>query len=113
MDHSVENTIVDKANKIIKLSTTNCKWEDAFTSAEVSFSRRDSSATLRRRDATDQPASSATPTTLEHQQNFPSPTAEPSSLPSDSSTELDMNIEDKQILPPELPGINLADFAPM
>ena len=68
---------------------------------------------LRRRVAGDQLASSATPTVLKPHQNFPSPTAEPSTLPSDSSAELDMNIEDKQILPPELPGIDLADLAHM
>ncbi|PGH28261.1 hypothetical protein AJ80_00152 [Polytolypa hystricis UAMH7299] len=106
--HLISKVVIDPKKKTITLSKTGCSWNEAFSSTEVSWSRKPSHHVVRRQlaDPEQSPASSTelipSPTN-----RFPIAPSPATSLPAHSTDGLDMQIIDKVVMPPQNPIADL------
>ncbi|KAM5458613.1 hypothetical protein McanCB49686_002214 [Microsporum canis] len=112
--HMVTNVTVDKEENSITLSRKDVQWKEAFHTINVSFSHKRSNSVvrrsqrpanpIRRRSRTPGTSSSSTPTVPETV--FPPvPTSE--ARFNNGSAKIDVSHKNKQLVPPELPGVSL------
>ncbi|KAL1953499.1 hypothetical protein VTO42DRAFT_2752 [Malbranchea cinnamomea] len=111
--HLITNVTVRKGDKLAILSKESVEWNEAFTRAEISFSRQPQLGGLQRRYANQKRQDTEpTPPQGEPDRAFPTAEVTASAVPTDSATELNFELLDQAILPPDFAGADLLPLPP-